>query len=591
MRSAVERFETPEISRARFGGKGFFLTKLREMHYAVPPFRVLEGAALRRGGISESELDGLLTLLRAEAAAIMDVDPGSVAFAVRSSAPVSMPGMMDTMLGVGLSPADLPALTRRLGGVDAAWGMLCIGAEGLCRHVAGITVEQTRPPGPVAYHRLLAAFERATGTDFPDTPAAQAKRAVDAVAASWNNRRAREYRAVHGISEDDRPSVVIQAMAYGTAGARSGSGVVFSHDPLTGVRGLHGEFLGGRTGESLVAGTVTPAAVAELARTVPTAHAELAAYTDELFGWLSVMVEVEFVVEHGTLWLVQVRPAIARDRVHNTVAVDAWRAGILDRAEALRRLRLDALFAEAPPCAEPGRATLLADGIAASSGVAVGRLVRDSQSALMATEPVVLLRPRTEPEDFAGMVAAVAVVTLEGGAGSHAAVVARELGRPAVVGAAFGDPAWPGRSGAALVTVCGTTGRVWLGAVPIAEGAVTGWPGDLIGIPEDTTVFASLEDFMEAVPEAVALDEAGDPAGLPASAVVITSDADAADVAAEHVRVAFVCVADSGEKPWRTTLPEATPEFVIAAAPTQRRYVHALLALRATASHRSETSP
>ncbi|WP_281202165.1 PEP/pyruvate-binding domain-containing protein, partial [Nocardia jejuensis] len=341
MRPAVERFETPENSRARFGGKGFFLAKLREMHYAVPPFHVLEGTVLRRTEISEPEIETLLAHLRREAAEVMGVEPGSVAFAVRSSAPVSMPGMMDTILGVGLSPSDLPALAERLGGPDAAWDMLITGAEGMCRHIAGLPAPEPEPATPAAYERLVAAFEKATGTDFPRTPAAQVKRAVDAVAASWNNSRAREYRAVHGISEHDCPSVVIQAMAYGTAGSGSGSGVVFSHDPLTGVRGLHGEFLGGRTGESLVAGTATPTVVEELAIIAPTAHAELAAYTDELFSWLSVLVEVEFVVEHGSLWLVQVRPAIAADRVHNTITVDAWRAGILDRGDALERLRLD----------------------------------------------------------------------------------------------------------------------------------------------------------------------------------------------------------------------------------------------------------
>ncbi|WP_327144296.1 PEP/pyruvate-binding domain-containing protein [Nocardia sp. NBC_01327] len=590
MRQVVERFETPESSRARFGGKGFFLTKLRDMHYAVPPFRILESAVLDRHDIPEREVEELLAALRAEAAEVMGVDPASVAFAVRSSAPVSMPGMMDTLLGVGISPADVPALAERLGGAGTAWDMVITGARGLCRHIAGIETDEAEQATFDTYARLVAAFEGATGREFPGTPVAQVKLAVDAVAASWNNQRAREYRAVHGISEQDRPSVVIQAMAYGTAGSSSGSGVVFSHDPLTGVRGLHGEFLGERTGESLVAGTATPAAVQQLAAAVPTAHAELTAYTDELFSWLSVMVEVEFVVEHGTLWLVQVRPAIAADQVHNTVAVDAWRAGILDRAEALRRLRLDALFAEAPPCAVAGHAPLLATGIAASTGVATGRLVRDSAAALDGgPEATVLLRPRTEPEDFMGMVHAVAVVTLEGGSGSHAAVVARELGRPAVVGAVFTDPDWLARAGAATVTVCGTTGRVWLGAVPLAEGGMAGWPGDLIGAPEDTEVLGSAEDLFGAEPEAVQLDPATDPARIPASAIVVTDDPQLAAAAARYAGVAFVCPPGDAETPWRTDLPEIPLRYVIA-APAQQRYVRAVLALRETITSRSEAS-
>ncbi|WP_245717601.1 PEP-utilizing enzyme, partial [Nocardia jejuensis] len=197
--------------------------------------------------------------------------------------------------------------------------------------------------------------------------------------------------------------------------------------------------------------------------------------------------------------------------------------------------------------------------------------------------------PRTEPEDFVGMVHAAAVVTLEGGAGSHAAVVARELGRPAVVGAVFTDPAWPVGSGAELVTVCGTTGRVWLGAVPLAEGGATGWPGDLIGVPRETAVLGSIDELLLREPEVIRLTRVQDPARLPPSAIVVTDDPDVAATAARHVRVAFVCDGGPDETPWRTTLPDISLGYVIVAAPAQSRYAHAVLARRESTTHRSET--
>ncbi|MDR7171705.1 pyruvate,orthophosphate dikinase [Nocardia kruczakiae] len=575
----IERFETPQISRALFGGKGFFLTKLAEMNYPVPPFRILPGERLRQTGGPLDEIARLIRELRKEAAATMAADRATVAFAVRSSAPVSMPGMMDTLLCIGLTPENVPALAERLGSQESAWRAVVSGARALCVHVAGVPEADLPTGAPERIHpELIDIYQQRTGARFPVEPAAQVKAAVDAVAASWNNRRAREYRAAQGISEADRPSVVVQAMAYGTAATASGSGVVFSHDPLTGMRGLHGEYLPAATGESLVGGTATPANIEVLADSAPGAYGELAATVDELFCWLTLIVEVEFVVESGKLWLVQVRPAVAAERVHNTVTVDAWRAGLLDRPTALRRLRPAALFDHASPHAAAGHAPLLARGIAASTGVASGRLARDTAAVLAAAgAPTVLLRPSTEPEDFAGMLHATAVVTQEGGSGSHAAVVARELGKPAVVGARFVDPEWPARAGGELVTVCGTTGRIWHGLVPAVEGHAPPWPSDLIGEPLRTTVVDSLDELPTA-----AADSAGD--GL-----VVTADPDLACRAGARSPIAFVCGAGPADRPWLAELPDIPLRYVVVTSPAQRRFVCTLLAIRETLSPRSET--
>ncbi|MFF0494495.1 PEP/pyruvate-binding domain-containing protein [Nocardia sp. NPDC004068] len=441
----------PEISRERLGNKGFHLWELRERGYPVPPFEVVDGPAVR-AGIDRAAVARLLDRLRARASEWMGVDPESVAFAVRSSPPVSMPGMMDTLLGLGVDESAVPALADRLGGAELAHDLLAIGERDLRTHL---------------------------GSAVPTAAIDRVHAAVAAVRDSWHNDRAREYRRAHGISEELAPAVVVQAMAFGL-GARSGSGVVFSHDPLTGERGLHGEYLAASTGAALVGGQATPDGLAGLARECPDAYAELARVVDELFAWQRVLIEVEFVVERGRLWLVQLRAATASAAVHTTITIEAWRAGLLDRATALARLSPEALGTQTRREAAPGHGTLLATGIGAASGVATGTVVRTVAEVLdRIGEPTVLLRPTTEPEDFLGMAQSAGIITLEGGFGSHAAVVARELGRPAVVGARFADPDWQSES--ATVTVCGTTGKVWAGTVPAVSRPAVDWPEDLLG--------------------------------------------------------------------------------------------------------------
>jgi pyruvate,orthophosphate dikinase len=584
----VERLETAGLTRARFGGKGFFLTKLAELGHPVPPFRILESARLHAGDIVLAEIEALLSELRAEAVERMGVSAASVAFAVRSSAPVSMPGMMDTLLGIGLSPSQMSQLAARLGTAHAAWDMVCTGARSLCVHSAGLDdkeIETIGEPGPGAYERLVTAYEQRTGRAFPATPEAQVLHAVHAVAQSWHNDRAREYRRVHRVSETARPSVVIQAMAFGTANGASGSGVIFSHDPLTGERGLHGEYMPTSTGESLVSGTATPIDVATLAVEDQDCYRELAERVDELFRWTTLMVEVEFVVERGRLWLVQLRSAVCTDEIRNSVTVDSWRDGLIDRSEALRRLNLDALFAKTPARAADGSARLLATGLPASAGVATGRFVSHPDDAIaLVDEPTVLLRQKTEPEDFLGMVHSVAVVTLEGGTGSHAAVVARELGRPAVVGASFVEPAWVQQADGAIVTVCGTTGRVWLGAVAEQDAVALACPADLIGAPSGTHIVDSLDDVVAAEPDAVMVDGLGAlERTSPRRGLVVTADPQVATLIGRSCRVAYIASA-SAREPWRVALPDVPVAYIVVASAAQRSYVQAALAIREAAA-------
>ncbi|MFF5669290.1 AMP-binding protein [Streptomyces hygroscopicus] len=482
-----------EESRALLGGKGHHLALMRRLGLPVPPFTVLDAAELAEGEVPEERIRAVLAELAGAAADTMAPREAAVGLAVRSSPPRSMPGMMDTLLGIGLSPDDVEPLARRLGSRTAAWEVLLTQARHLCRYVGGadatrLSAAEGGPSGDPAersgdpaerYDRLRRLYAELTGTAYPMDPAGQLRVAVAAVRASWNGARARRYRQANGIPERPGPAVVVQALAYGMADGVSGSGVVFSHNPVNGDAGLFGEFLSGSTGEDLVSGTRTPQSVDALGARDATVHRRLAGLVDRLHRELGAMADVEFVVERGTLWLVQVRPAAAAPHVLNRVAQRLWRDGRITGPQALARMDADALFAP-PPAWVPGEhGGLLAAGLPACAGVGHGPLVTTVEEVFRYPPgTAVLLRPTTEPADFPAMAQAAAVVTLEGGGTSHAAVVARELDVPTVVGAQLLDPAVtarphgpePGGEPPFEVTVCGTTGRVWRGRVAPAPG-------------------------------------------------------------------------------------------------------------------------
>ena len=640
-----------EDRRELLGGKGHHLAVMADLGLPVPPFQVLTSREIAEG-VPPERVAGALDRLAETARAGACGTP--LGLAVRSSPPRSMPGMMDTLLGMGLTPDDVGPLAARLGDAGAAWELLLTQARQLCRHVGGadadrlaaveaeadaevdaqVDVEADAEAAGLArhearYRRLCRLYTELTDRPYPRDAVAQVRVAAEAVRASWDAPRAREYRRVHDLPGTPGPAVVVQALVYGTAQGVSGSGVVFSHNPVNGDEGLFGEYLPGSTGEDLVAGVRTPRPVAALREQDAAVHEELARLVDRLHRELRAMVEVEFVVERGTLWLVQVRPAVAAPHVGNQVTLSMARQGLLDPAAALARLDVDALFTP-PPAAvrEPGEPPL-AVGLPACAGVAHGPVVTSVEEVLRHPPgEVVLLRPRTEPADFAGIAQAAAVVTLEGGGTSHAAVVARELNVPTVVGARLADPELAaalrdgdGPAGGAPsigeVTVCGTTGRVWRGhhpaaAPPAAEGA----DALLRACPPDATVCRAAD----AAPEGAApvlLDEAtGAPLAVRASGTGEGGDAASAAprrarvcrtvadlpgdgatplvatedpaVAEEWVRrggeVAFLHRTVDPDRPWRTTLPATPLAYVVVARDEQvahARYTLAVAAARA----------
>ncbi len=293
-----------------------------------------------------------------------------------------------------------------------------------------------------ALERLTGAFRRIvrerTGEDLPQDPREQLRRAVVAVFASWNGERARLYRAHEGIPDDLGTAVNVVQMVFGNRGDRSGSGVCFTRDPVSGAPGVFGDYLPNAQGEDVVSGSRSPMDLSELGRREPALHEELSVHLRTLEQHYRDLCDVEFTVERGRLWILQTRLGKRSPAAAFRIAVELVDEGVIDLDEALTRVdgtQLQTLLH--PTFTTEEGLTPLAHGLAASPGAAYGQLVFDSATAMAWTalgRQVVLARPETSPDDFGGLLAARAVITSRGGLTSHAAVVARGLGRTCVTG-------------------------------------------------------------------------------------------------------------------------------------------------------------
>jgi pyruvate,orthophosphate dikinase len=424
---------------------------------------------------------------------------------VRSGAQFSMPGMMDTVLNVGLVDDVVDGLARR-GGERFAWdcyrrlvhmyGHTVLGVDDAVFEEQ-LTAARSRSGArddteldAAALRSLTTDFRRLlvehSGEDLPQDPREQLDRAVDAVFASWNGDRARTYRQHAGIADDLGTAVSVVQMVYGNTGPRSGSGVCFTRDPATGAPGLYGDYLANAQGEDVVNGSRTTADLVRLGRQLPDAYRALQEYADVLEQRFLDMCDIEFTVEDGHLWVLQVRVGKRSPAAAFRIATDLVDEDRIDLDEALRRVdgaQLQSLLH--PTFAGTETAELLGHGLAASPGAASGEVVFDAATATAWSaegRDVVLIRPETSADDVAGMIAATAVVTARGGLTSHAAVVARGLGRTCVSGVSDleVDPAarsgsWPG--GAPLregdvISVDGTTGRIYRGRLAARPSGV-----------------------------------------------------------------------------------------------------------------------
>jgi pyruvate,orthophosphate dikinase len=534
---------------ARLGVKGALLCDALSLGLPVPPFFVLTTEvfhAYRAKGAVPAALDaaldeGLGALEQATGRRLGDLRAPLVV-SVRSSAPVSMPGALDTVLDVGAVPAVLEGLAVRLGGRTAAldvhrralesWASVVLripharGDEHAGVRVAARAAVPFSPPSESELSARIARLERliAESGGIPGDPRAQVRAAVEAVLRSWDGERARDARRAQGVDEALGTAVIVQAMVFGNAAPPSGSGVAFTRSPVTGEAQLFGEWLPLAQGDEVVSGRASPAALRaaaagrregeSLERQCPEAYAELAAIAAQLERRHRDALELEVTLERGKLWLLQVRVAKRAPRAAVRIAVDLAREGTIDRALALERIdpALLEAFVERSVAADLAE-TPLTVGVPASAGAAAGRVVFDSGDAMAAgAEPVVLVRPECSPEDTPGIRAAAGVLTASGGVTSHAAVIARALGKPCIVAAGelridlAAGRAEVRRAGGVVcalprvITIDGGSGCVFAGALPIVSRFAAPEARELLAWARELGGHPAWKDFLARFP-------------------------------------------------------------------------------------------
>jgi pyruvate,orthophosphate dikinase len=439
------------------------------------------------------------------------VDPLLVS--VRSGAKFSMPGMMDTVLNLGLNDESVQGLAKQTDDERfaydsyrrfvAMYGRIVLGVPGeafdtLLDEAKERSGSVTDADVPVSQlHALVFAYKQIisdhTGADFPQDPDAQLRGAIEAVFGSWNGPRAIAYRAHEGIADDLGTAVNVQAMVFGNRDERSGTGVGFTRDPATGAKGEYGDFLVNAQGEDVVAGIRNTEPLSALKDKFPKIHAELLAIFVRLERHYRDMCDTEFTIEQGKLWMLQTRVGKRTGRAALRMAVEMTTdPGIrLTRAEAVQRVTAEHLEQVLHPQFAGSGHSVLTTGLGASPGAAVGRVYLTADDAAAAAdrgERVILVRSETSPEDVHGMLAAQGILTARGGLVSHAAVVARGWGKPAVVGAE--KVRITGRSfvvGTTLVnegdwiSIDGAAGEVVLGQVELAEAKASAEFETLLG--------------------------------------------------------------------------------------------------------------
>ncbi|MCW3015098.1 MAG: Pyruvate, phosphate dikinase [Solirubrobacterales bacterium] len=439
-----------EADRSVLGGKAWGIVRMLALGVPVPPAFVLTTDECARyhelgGVVPEDVLQALPAAMAALEEATGTTFGGGerpLLVSVRSGAPTSMPGMMDTVLNLGMTPQVQEALAEITG--DRAF------AADVAR-------------------RFAEQFEHVVGTPPPADPWEQLHAAMTAVFGSWRSRRAIAYRKDRGLPEAGGTAVTVQAMVFGNLDDASGTGVLFSRDPLTGAPEPYGEYLPRGQGEDVVSGSHDPLPLTALADRAPDLHRELLELAERLERDAADVQDIEFTVQSGRLWLLQTRSAKRSATAAVRLAVLLQREGLISPAEALQRVTPGQVAAllrmQVDPAARAG-ARLLASGRPAAPGVVSGVIVTDVDEAedrALDGEAVILARPTTNPDDVHAMAAVNGIVTEVGGATSHAAVVSRELDTACVVGCGLGTvTALAGR----IVTLDADSGELLEGTLP-----------------------------------------------------------------------------------------------------------------------------
>ena len=492
----------------RFGGKASGLAKMASACIPIPPAFVIgiDGFHhFRSNGnrIGQELLTDILKSLQRLSELSGRPFAGAdrpLLISVRSGAPISMPGMMDTILNLGLRSKSAFRLARGLGNPNFAldtwlrfWRMfadivLGLDATDLADTIKSAEGRARKEVSQQAFDELevrILAYIESNGGKASADPYIQLEQTIEAVFRSWDSARAKAYRKHHGISDELGTAVTVQAMVFGNADERSGSGVAFTRNPNDGSKALYGEYLIGRQGEDLVSGTHTPIDLADPKALDKDLREALIKHGNTLEALYSDAVDIEFTVESGHLYLLQVRPAKRTATAAIKIAEDLVAEGLITQKAALKRISIEQVKKVSRPAfdeAEFATAKMLTQGLGSSPGQSHGAAILDADRAAerAATgEAVILLRPTTSPQDIRGMLSASGIVTAKGGALSHAAVVSRALDRPCIVGCeaihidvdrrTFSIGGKTYKEGD-QISVDGTTGKIFAGAIKLQAG-------------------------------------------------------------------------------------------------------------------------
>ena len=515
------------------GGKGANLAEMCRMGLRVPPGFTLTSDVCTFYNANEgafpdglkAEVEGAMARLSDDMGLYLGDEDKPLLVSVRSGARASMPGMMDTVLNLGLNDVTVAALAAKTGDPRFAWDSYRRFQQMYGDVVMGIShdffediIDDYKFENALSLDADLEAddwqeiskkfaemIEREAGKPFPQDPQEQLWGAIGAVCNSWNNQRATTYRRLHDIPDEWGTAVTIQSMVFGNLGDKSATGVAFTRNPSTGEDALYGEYLMNAQGEDVVAGIRTPLYLTKAAREaaqmddlsleeeLPDVHGELVEIFKRLESHFKDMQDVEFTVQNGRVFILQARAGKRTVEAAIKIAVDMVAEGMIDETEALLRIEPASLEHLLHPTLDPrARMKVLTKGLPASPGAASGAIAFSSERAeALASQgkDVVLVRMETSPEDIQGMYAARAILTSRGGMTSHAAVVARGLGRPCVSAAGQLHIDYDRQTAQVekqelkegdVITVDGTSGRIMLGAVPTLEAELTGDFGSLM---------------------------------------------------------------------------------------------------------------
>ncbi|HEY4179752.1 MAG TPA: pyruvate, phosphate dikinase [Kofleriaceae bacterium] len=526
--------------KALLGGKGANLAEMASLGLPVPPGftittevcrYVMEHAQAKGDERYPADLDGEVQQALAKVEEITKTTFGDNAnpllVSVRSGAPASMPGMMDTILNLGLNDTTVEALAQKSGNARFAWDCYRRFVAMYGEVVLGVTSAAEDQPEPFdtilddvkrkykanrdqdltadalkeAVSLFKAEIKTKTGAPFPDDVKTQLWGAIGAVFGSWDNPRADYYRKMHGISAAMGTAVNVQAMVFGNLGEDCATGVAFTRNPATGTAELYGEFLTNAQGEDVVAGIRTPEPISELAKTLPQAHAELVRVAKLLEDHFRDMQDLEFTIQNKQLYMLQTRSGKRTGKAMVKVAVDLVAEGKLTPNEAVLRIDASKLDEVLHPTIDPkARPPAIGKGLPASPGAAIGRVVFTAGAAeewASKGESVILVRTDTSPEDIHGMKAAVGILTARGGMTSHSAVVARGMGKCCVTactslrvdapkktavfaGGVLGSGKELRLAEGDTLTLDGSTGEVYKGAAPLVPAQLGSELGKLM---------------------------------------------------------------------------------------------------------------